>query len=237
MLALTFEAHVDLTRSDARHGLGCFETVRVQGGAARWLGLHLERLAAGCAALGLPAPPPDEEVARFLGEAVARRGDGVLHLVALDGHLRATLSPAPPAPSLPVRIGVAEAVTRFSRGATARFKTLSYLENRLLQAEAARRGLFDVVARNERGLLADGGRTNLFLVVNGRVVTPPVADGALPGIARRVLLEQGLAAEESVPPAALDAAEGVFLASALRGVLPVRLDAGGRAAACGAALR
>jgi branched-chain amino acid aminotransferase len=237
MLALTFDATVDLRRSDARHGVGCFETVRVQAGAARWLGLHRERLAAGCAALGLPAPPPEQALAAFLAAALSRLGDGALHLVAVDGALRASLSAPPPPPALPVRVAVAESVTRFSRSPTAGLKTLSFLENRLLQAEAERRGLFDVVARNERGLLADGGRTNLFLVVGGRVLTPPVSDGALPGIARRVLLEQGLAAEESLDPAALEAAEGVFLANALRGVLPVRLDAGGRAAACGAALR
>lgn len=237
MLALTFDGTVDLRRSDARHGVGCFETVRVQAGAARWLGLHRERLAAGCAALGLPAPPQEQELAAFLAAGLSRLAEGVLRLVAVDGALQASLSAPPPPPALPVSVALAETVTRFSRSPTARLKTLSSLDNRLLQAEAERRGVFDVVARNERGRLSDGGRTNLFLVVKGRVVTPPVSDGALPGIARRVLLEQGLAAEESLEPADLEAADGVFLANALRGVLPVRLDASGRAAACGAALR
>jgi branched-chain amino acid aminotransferase len=237
MLDLTFDPVVDLTRTGARHGHGCFETIRVQAGEARWLALHLERLAAGCAFLGLDAPPASDALAVQLAPALGRQGEGVLHLVAVDDRLVAAVSPLPPGPALPVRIGVAEAVTRFSRSPTARFKTLSYLENRLLQREAERRGLFDVIALNERGRLADGGRTNLFLVVNGGVVTPPAADGALPGIARRVLLERGLAVEESLSPAALEAAEGVFVASALRGVLAVRVDGGGRVEECAGVLR
>lgn len=237
MLVQTFDPQLDLNRSDARHGRGLFETVRVQAGAARWLDLHLERLAAGCAFLGLDAPPPAAEVAAHVAPALARQGAGLLHLVAVDDRLLASVTAAPPAPALPVRIALAELVTRFSQSPLSRFKTLSYLENRLLHAEAARRGVFDVVALNEHGQLADGGRTNVFVVVGGRVLTPPVADGALPGVARRVLIERGLAAEATLAPAALEQAEGVFLANALRGALPVRVDAGGRVEACAAALR
>ena len=240
MLVLTVDPaawSVDLGRSDARHGYGLFETVRVQDGAARWLPLHLERLAAGCAFLGLAPPPgPDALAARLAAPLGALRA-GVLHLVAADGLLRARWGRAPPAPEVPARIAVAASAVRLAGSATCRFKTLSYLENRLLQREAEERGLFDVVARNERGRLADGGRTNLFLVLDGRVVTPPIADGALPGVARRVLLKAGLAEERSVGLDDLDAAEGVFVANALRGAVPVRHDREGRVAACVAALR
>ena len=240
MLVLTLDPEswtVELGRSDARHGYGLFETVRVQDGAARWLPLHVARLAAGCAFLGLAPPPGPDELAARLAAPLRALGAGVLHLVAVDGVLRARWGPAPPAPELPARIAVAASVVRHAASATCRFKTLSYLDNRLLHREAEARGLFDVVARNERGRLADGGRTNLFLVRSGEVVTPPVADGALPGVARRVLLEAGLAEERSLAPEELEAAEGVFVANALRGVLRVRSDPGGRVDACVAALR
>ncbi len=236
MLELTFAPGVDLLRSAARHGVGCFETVRVQRGRARWLPHHLERLAAGCTFLGVDAPPDAAAVAARLASALERLGDGVLRLTAVDDRLVAAVAPAPPGPPTPVRIAPARGVTRLAGSPTTRFKTLSYLDNRLLQGEAERRGLFDVVALNERGLLTDGARTSLFLVAGGRVITPAASDGALPGIGRRVLLEAGLAVEESVPPAALGTADGIFLASALRGVVPVRLDAGDRTAACAAAL-
>ena len=136
MLALTFDPTIDLGRSGARHGYGCFETVRVQAGAPRWHRHHLARLAAGCAFLGLDAPPPEDALAEALGPhlaPLARFARGVLHLVAVDGSLVATFGEAPPPPAAPARIAVAEAVTRFSRSPAARFKTLAYLENRLLQ--------------------------------------------------------------------------------------------------------
>lgn len=240
MLVLTLDPDawsVELDRSDARHGYGLFETVRVQGGAARWLPLHHARLAAGCAFLGLPPPPGPDALAARLAAPLRALGAGVLHLVAADGLLRARWGAAPPAPEAPARIALAASVVRYAASATCRFKTLSYLDNRLLHREAEARGLFDVVARNERGRLADGGRTNVFLVRGGAVVTPPVADGALPGVARRVLLEAGLAEERSLGPEELEAAEGVFVANALRGAVPVRSDPGGRVAACVAALR
>ncbi len=103
-----------------------------------------------------------------------------------------------------------------------RFKTLSYLENRLLHREAEAQGWFEALALNERGQLTDGGRTNVVLVLEGQALTPPVQDGALPGIARRVLLEAGLAREASLEPRDLESAEGVFLVNALRGWIGVR---------------
>ncbi len=240
MLALTLDPEawtIDLGRSDARHGRGLFETVRVQDGAARWLPHHLERLAAGCAFFGLPPPPGPEEIATRLAAALREQGQGVLHLVAADGLLRARLGPGPAAPPPPVRVAVATSIVRFSGSPLCRFKTLSYLENRLLHREAEERGLFDAVALNERGRLADGGRTSVFAVRDGVAVTPPIADGALPGVGRRVLLEAGLARERSLGPEDLDTAEGVFVANALRGVVAVRIDPGGRIEACAAALR
>lgn len=234
MLALTWDHSIDLGTSDARHGYGCFETVRVQEGRARWLSLHLERIAAGCTFLGLASPPDVAEMEAFLVPHLPK--SGVLHLTALDGQLLARTDDAPPHLQGPVRLEVAEGLVRFSGNSINRFKTLSYLENRLLHREAAQRGCFDVVALNERGRLTDGGRSNLFLVHGDCILTPPVEDGALPGIARRVLLEAGLAEEAHLLPADLARAEGIFLANALRGVVMVRPDPGGRFGACAARL-
>lgn len=234
MLALSLEHTLDLGTSDVRHGYGCFETIRVQDGAARWLDLHLERLAAGCAFLGLEAPPDEEAIAAFLAPYLPERG--VLHLTAVDGQLLARIGSAPAPVVGSVTLAIAEDVVRFSGSPLTRFKTLSYLENRLLHREAALLGCFDVVALNEGGRLTDGGRTNLFLVKDGDVLTPEEIDGALPGIARRVLLEAGLTEEAPLIPQDLREADGVFLANALRGVVVVRPDPHGCVHACSALL-
>jgi len=223
MLELSADTQVDLRGSGIRHGMGLFETIRVQEGEPRWLELHLERLAGGCAFLGMAAPPQAATVRAFLtvhGEC-ASVGQGVLRLIAADGFLRVFVEPLPPALPASVELGRSLETVRFSGNPLNRFKTLSYLENLRLAEEARRRGLFEVLALNEQGHLSDGGRTSLFVVLGGRIWTPPVGEGALPGIARRVLLEARLAAEATLTWQDLEAAESVFLANAMRGVILV----------------
>jgi len=130
---------------------------------------------------------------------------------------------APWTPSRPARIdiGLSQRGARRSTNPLNRFKTMAYLENLLLTREAEDRALFEVIALNELGHLTDGGRTSLFLVSGDRLLTPPLADGALPGIARGVILGAGLAEEASLTPEDLQQAESVFLTNALNGVVPV----------------
>lgn len=221
MLELSCETQVDLARSGLRHGAGLFETLRLEAGVPRWIDLHLERLAAGCAFLGFQAPPELEVVASFVESVGSGIAYGVLRLVAADGVLRVFAEPLPPREPVPASLGRSLETVRFSGDPLLRFKTLSYLPNLRMAAEAAERGLFEVVALNERGRLTDGGRTSLFAVIGGQVYTPPVSEGALPGVARRILLEAGLATEGALRWEDLERAEALFLANALRGVIPV----------------
>ena len=221
MLELLSDPLIDLTVSGARHGVGLFETIRIRDGAPLRLAAHLERLAAGARFLGLEAPPDPAAVLAFLAAPCAGLACGVLRLVAVDRTLRVTAGPWSPDRPGRIVLGLGREFRRFSGSPLNRFKTLSYLENRLLAGEAARRGLFEVVALNEAGRLTDGSRTSLFLVLDGMLLTPPAADGALPGVARRCLLEAGLAREAPLTPEDLARAEAVLLTNALQGVVPV----------------
>ena len=228
MLELLTDTRIDLARSGARHGEGLFETLRVRDGAPLRLAAHLERLAAGARFLGLEPPPPLVQVQAFLAArtACAALSSGVLRLVAVDRLLLVTAGPWQPARPGRIELAVSLELRRFSGNPLNRFKTLAYLENRLLAREAGRRGLFEVVAANEQDRLTDGSRTSLFLVLDGRLLTPPVADGALPGVARRTLLEAGLAREAPLTPRDLAGAEAVLLTNSLQGAVPVDVLAG-----------
>ena len=68
---------------------------------------------------------------------------------------------------------------------------------------------------NTEGALAEASAANLFLLRDGRLVTPPLADGALPGVMRALLMERCGAVERSISPDDLFAADGVFLSSSL----------------------
>ena len=82
-------------------------------------------------------------------------------------------------------------------------------------------GIFDVVFLNERGEVAEGARSNVFVERDGVLLTPPLGSGALPGVLRASLLAQGKAREAVLCRADLN---GEFwLGNALRGLIPVRL--------------
>ncbi|CAN7517105.1 aminotransferase class IV [Phenylobacterium sp. LjRoot225] len=222
-------------------GDGLFETVLAQDGALVRLEAHLDRLASGCATLGLPAPDPAEArrrmrqalaEAKLQGARAAVRltltaGSGGRGLDRPDGlrpRMIATAAAAPVA-ATPARLITAE-VRRNDQSPATRLKTLSYLDNVLARAEARRSGADEAVMVNTRGELACAAAANLFWISEGRLFTPALECGALAGVTRaRVLAcagELGVAVGETrAGPQALATAEAVFLTNALIGLRPV----------------
>jgi para-aminobenzoate synthetase/4-amino-4-deoxychorismate lyase len=86
-------------------------------------------------------------------------------------------------------------------------------------------GGFDSLFFNASGALVEGGRSSVFLKIDGRWLTPPVDDGALPGVMRSVLLADPAwaASERRLTRADLDRAEALVVCNALRGALPAWL--------------
>ena len=93
--------------------------------------------------------------------------------------------------------------------------------------EAERHGAFDMLFCNERGLMTEGGRSNLLVKIDGHWFTPPLTDGVLPGVMRSVLLSDPawLVRERSITLAELIGADEVAVCNALRGVLQATLVA------------
>jgi branched-chain amino acid aminotransferase/4-amino-4-deoxychorismate lyase len=222
-------------------GDGLFETVLAEAGVLAGPEAHLDRLAAGCAVIGLPSPDRDEAL-RLMRQALAESGLGErraavrLTLTAGSGgrgldrpapvSLRLAASAAPaPRPEVPARIVTAR-VRRNDQSPAARLKTLSYLDNVLARAEARAAGADEALMLNTRGALACAAAANLFWIAEGRLFTPELACGVLAGTmrARVIGLAAGLgvtAAEVAAGPEALAAAEAVFLTNALIGVRAV----------------
>ncbi len=100
---------------------------------------------------------------------------------------------------------------------------------------AEQAGAFDSLFFNREGRLVEGGRSSVFVRLDGRWWTPPLSDGALPGVMRAVLLADPAwqAAERSLSREDVFAAEALMVCNALRGALPARLQshAGGELAA------
>ena len=139
---------------------------------------------------------------------------------------RAAAAPAP-APA-PVGVLLASehgfAATRASEFLL-RHKSTSRAEYDRAWKLAEARGGFDMLFFNERGELTEGGRSNVFVKLDGQWYTPPLSAGLLPGVMRQVLLEDPAmqARERTLTQADLLRAEAIIVCNALRGALPARI--------------
>ncbi len=91
--------------------------------------------------------------------------------------------------------------------------------------DAERVGAFDSLFFTHDGRLVEGGRSSVFLKMDGRWTTPPVSDGALPGVMRACLLADPAwnPVERTLNTRDLQRAEAIVVCNALRGVLVARL--------------
>lgn len=237
------EARIDPADRGFTLGDGLFETIRVAGGTARHLDRHLARLADSAALLGLPLPYDATALAGAAEALIAAEGrrdglaTGVLRVTLTRGTgargvlppadavptLLMTLAPAPP-PAGPVEAVIAQTTRRNEHSPLSRVKSLNYLDSILARQEAATRGAGEALLLNGAGRLAEASVANLFIVRDGHLLTPPVAEGALPGIRRALILERGDAGEAPLSVADLLGAGEAFLTNSL-GVRPLlRVD-------------
>jgi para-aminobenzoate synthetase/4-amino-4-deoxychorismate lyase len=92
--------------------------------------------------------------------------------------------------------------------------------------EAEAKGAFDTLFFNERGELTEGGRSNVFVRINGHWYTPPLSCGVLPGVLRAVMLGAPAwkASERVITRNMLEGADDIVVCNSLRGPLRAVLD-------------
>jgi len=108
-----------------------------------------------------------------------------------------------------------------------RVKSLNYLNNALAKGEARARGVDEALILNQAGLVAEASVANIFALVRGELLTPPVSDGALGGITRMTVIELATelgmrVAERSLGRFDLFGADEVFLTGTGARIVPVR---------------
>lgn len=186
------------------------------------LELHLERIKASAAELGFAF---DRHEARnriqalcFELEAPAR----LRLLLARSGEIALESAPVPP-PHGGVADCVALPLPVDSGDWRLRHKTTDrgFYDEALAVAKA--HGAYEAVLVRDDGLVTEGSFTNLFVEKDGKLLTPPLALGLLPGVLRAELLAEGRAVEAELTLA--DLAGGFFIGNALRGLIPARISA------------
>ncbi|HYF96179.1 MAG TPA: aminotransferase class IV [Symbiobacteriaceae bacterium] len=219
------------------YGDGLFETMLLIDGEIGLLPLHLERMTGSARALGIPF---DSGHARQGIQAVVEairdsaRGEHFLRMTLTRGSAgpRGYQPPPDPAPTLVIAIapfrrpgGPMSAITSSYRvgehSPLAAHKTISALDKVLARGEAFRAGCDEAVMLNLQGRVAEGAASNLFIVRKGLWMTPPLADGCLPGIMRQRVLALTGGVQWRIAPEDLFRCDGVYLTNALMGCMPL----------------
>ncbi len=224
-------------------GFELFETMRASRGGVAHLDRHLARLAGSAEHLGFHF---DESALREqIAERCAQLSAGGEHRFRLAlskaGGIGIVTAPLGPVATLgedgamddgastPL-VGVLLApehgfAPMRSNDWLLRHKTTRRAEYDRGWREAEANGAFDMLFFNERGELTEGGRTNVFVKLEGRWWTPPLAAGLLPGVMRQVLLDDRAfdASERVLTLDDVQNAEALIVCNALRGALAARI--------------
>lgn len=222
-------------------GDGVFETLKVYQGRVFEYDRHYNRMLQAAKRFGLVVPPTEtfkQAIAEVLEANGLEHADCRLRLTITAGDAplgcekeplsRETIVVA--SGELPNHPPMAPVVTvpypRNERAALVGIKTTSYGENVVALTYAKERGANDAIFANTKGNLCEGTGSNIFLVMEGQLITPPLSAGCLPGVTRAVVLElcekAGISVKEiDVPIERLFTCDEAFLTSSLREIMPI----------------
>ncbi len=241
------EAHVSVLDNGFTFGDSVYETLRTYGGRPfEWV-RHLRRLRASAERLGFEIPLANDQLLARLDAVLERAAnpESYIRLIVSRGvgdisyHFERVQGPTvviavkphgayPPwhyTEGIPVSL---VSIRRNHRQALdPAIKSSNLLNNVLAVREAQSRGAEEAVLLNQKGEIAEGASTNVFVVRGGTLLTPLLETGILAGITREVVLElaEGLGIprrEQTLVPEDLLSADEAFLTSTTREVVPIR---------------
>lgn len=233
------------------YGEGVYETLRTYHGEPFLFDAHMKRLRRSGAMIHLDVPGTDADMIARIRETMAAEAglkEAYIRILITRGvgeltyNLAATpvpstiiiVKPFPEPPASHFTDGIPVALVSVRRNHPSalnpRIKSNNLLNNALAMQEALRQGAEEALMLNQQDELAECSQSNFFLVKDGRVSTPPVTAGLLPGITREFVFEVGRDAgvsveEHTLSTADLWAADEAFITGTTREVTPVvRVD-------------
>jgi branched-subunit amino acid aminotransferase/4-amino-4-deoxychorismate lyase len=213
-------------------GHALYETLLVESGRVAFAREHFARLRSSAEELGFAPPPRDQEIRREIRahlSSAALRDRSVRLNLRLDREGLSLLT-RPVADEIPVArregVGVITVQLEEDRRGRARHKWVERKNLDDAMAEARRAGAGEALLIAPDGSLLEGATSNVFLRIDGALVTPPTDARILPGVTRSALCsvvrDAGMIVREtSIDAGGLRAASEVFLTSAVRMLVPV----------------
>ncbi|MGH9349620.1 MAG: aminotransferase class IV [Vicinamibacterales bacterium] len=230
------------------YGEGVYETLRTYNGRPFLYDRHMRRLRRSADMIVLGVPLSDGQLADRISQTAAGAdldgGEAYIRVLVTRGIGDLTYDPrATPTPSVViivkanvdppretydqgVKVCLSPILRNHPRSLNPMIKSNNLLNNALAMQEALRRGGTEAIMRNHRGELTECTQSNLFVVKNGALLTPPLDAGLLPGITREFVLEiaraEGVEArEQTLRDDDLLGADESFLTSTTRELVPI----------------
>jgi branched-chain amino acid aminotransferase len=228
-------------------GEGVYEVLRTYGGEPFLFERHAERLRASADRIALRIPLSDADLLARLRETVAAArlpGEAYIRVLVTRGVGEIVYDPAAcPNPTTVVivkphaepaaevyergvKIALVPVVRNHPGSVNPRIKSNNLLNNALAMQQAYARGGFEALMRNHRGEICECAQSNVFLVTNGCVRTPPLDAGLLAGVTRAFVLELARSLgfhtrEETIQEEDLASADELFITSTTKEIVPV----------------
>lgn len=211
------EAKISVFDHGLLYGDGVFEGLRIYNGKVFRMAQHLRRLYDSAKAIHLAIPMSVAETEQAVLDTVKESGlsDGYIRLVITRG--AGSLGLGPERTSNPQTIIIVDKISLYPQefyengleiitastirnhpGALSpRIKSLNYLNNIMAKIEGSKAGCLEALMLNHKGEVAECTADNIFIVRDGKLLTPPTDAGILDGVTRDAVLE--IARDAQIP--------------------------------------
>jgi len=242
------EAKVSVYDHGLLYGDGVFEGIRAYDGVVFKLKEHIERLYTSAHTIMLQIPMTQKEMIKAVLDTLKKNQlkDSYIRLVVTRGVGDLGLDPRKCSKATVIIItepmitlhskekkerGITAMITWVKRdpvdATTHEVKSLNYLNSILAKIESNTAGVDEAICLDKTGFVCEGVAENLFIVKNGKIITPPTSTGALRGITRNVVMEiaeklRFPMLESNITANELFTADEVFLTGTAAEITPVR---------------
>jgi len=221
-----------------RLGDGVFDTMLIINGMPLYIDDHIKRLIGNAKILHIENTPNAEHLKNAALQLIesneAHTGHFALNTLITRGISERGLTPSQNAkPNIAMRITpvpkefpsvhaiISKAIRRNEGSPLSQIKSCNYGDNILALVEARESDANEVILLNnaEKATCASAG--NIFCCIDGELITPPLSDGVMDGVTRKIIIEKYNAIERSINEKELLNADGIYITNSIRGIMPV----------------
>ena len=202
------EAKISVFDHGLLYGDGVFEGIRVYDGRIFELEAHIDRLYQSANAIRLKIPQEPKTLTDNVKNTVTANNidDGYIRLIVTRGVGTLGLNPLvckrgqiiiiadtiqlypPELYENGLKVISANTIRNHPLSISPQIKSLNYLNNIIAKLEALDRDMLEAIMYNHMGYVAEATGDNVFIVQNGKILTPPISAGSLGGITRNVVI-------------------------------------------------